>query len=479
MLTMMVLTSPRCDDGRVRFRLGRVLGAAVVCCAVAAAVAYGLSRSSSRLLSSDQAFVTEAQVAAGSDGDAVAVWNQQVGEGGSTLVVSSRNSVSGGWSRAHTLYGTSNATTFDPEVVMDPSGAAVIVWQPESNSPRQEIDGVMRASASAPWTAPARITYGTLPGTRELSIDDHGNALLAYTTGSSRSQRVDAVSVDARTGRWGTPAVLGRSTSQLSDPTVAEDAGGQAVAAWSTSRGRVRGDEGDYRYNSWVEATVRRAGLWAAPQRLGRETQFIYDASSDATLNGPEVAVDARGSGIAIWQHSPARRRLIIDAATVRAGTTRWKGLRPPVAREAIAPQVASSPSGWVTLAWETGKSGIATKSGPILGCCWSHTRAFPASKAGADFDLHLVAGPGHAAALAFARSSRRAALGIQSPHGRRWRKLVQVGYKPGRRLSDPIPLSLAVGTGGELLALWTQERPSSSPGLLASPLHETTADER
>jgi hypothetical protein len=422
------------------------------------------------LVSSRRAFVVEAQVAAGSGGEAVAVWNQVIGKGGSTLVVSTRRSLGGGWSRPRRLWGLPrDETAFDPQVAVAPSGAAVIAWQSETTN---AIEAVSRASASRPWTAPKAIADGELGA---LGIDDRGHAVLVYS-GGSRWQRIEAVRLVARDGTWSRPHILAASRQAPSDPTVAVNATGQAVAAWSSVRhpgGEVcqRCPASYGRYTSWVEAAVLRAGRWSAARRLGTETQYFFDLNFDSTPNGPEVAIDRRGRAIAVWQRNPRRDRLILDAATLDAGKTRWRATRSPVPVDAPGFQVVSNPAGWVTLAWETGHGGISTRAGPITGCCWSHTTTFPAGHNTGDFDLNLISGPKHAAALDFARAREPVQLVIRPAAGARWSKPIAIGHDPGYKSNDPYPLALAASPTGQLLTIWTREG-------LNAPLYATSATE-
>lgn len=480
---MLCCAGRRCDDARVRSLAGWVIAGVLVCIGVCASVAYGggSGGARSRLLTSRDAFATEAQVAVGPGGAAVAVWNQD----GRGVVLSTRRRLTGGWIHPKTLEKVVGfQTTFGPQVVVARSGAAAVVWQAYSDTARQPIEAVSRRSASARWTAPTVIAYGALWTPKSLGMDDRGHALLVYVSRpGTRAQRIDAIRLNAQTGRWGRPVALGRSRSDLAEPTVAVDADGRAVAAWSIPR-RVRHKAhwvpGVYRTDSWVQATVMRDGRWTTPERLGQETQIQYDPGFDATPNGPEVAIDSRGRAIVVWQHSPSGQRLIADAATLGAHATRWLALSSPSRGEAFAPQVASSRAGWVTLAWETSRGAIATRSGPITGCCWSPTTTLPGSSARFDFDLSLVGGPGHAAALDYARVSRPIQLLIHpSASSSMWEKPIAVGRKPNHRFSDPIPLSLAVNPAGQLLTVWTQEGSVSSSGLVHAPLHATTASER
>jgi hypothetical protein len=415
---------------RVRHRLVVAGCSALVAVAVAVvsgellafARGEGVSTGSS-LVSSANAFVMEAQVAAGADGRAVTVWNQTADGGGSTLLVSTSANAGTHWSAAQRLDGLVGAgTTFNPEVAMAPSGAAVVAWQRPPPVEGQMIEAVARTSATGSWSAPTVIAHGWMDNSRQLGIDATGDAVLVYAAGSGPSQRIDAVSLNGATGIWSGPLVLGRSSSELPNPTVAVNAAGDAVAAWSTSRRPVSliapGDEGSGRVDSWAEASVMRAGAWSAPQRLGQETQFVYDLNTDATPDGPQNAIDTLGQAIVVWQHNKTGPRLVADATALGPGARRWRSLPPLRATRVQAPQVATSAGGWVTIAWENGRSGIATTTGPISGCCWSAPTTFRGTGAHFDFDLNLVAGPGHAAALAYAQAGKAHPARGPSGHG-------------------------------------------------------------
>jgi hypothetical protein len=457
-----------------------VLAAVVmVCSALFAALAEGGEGVGSPplLVSSPNAFVVEAQVGSGAGGFAAAVWNQVVGTGGSTLVVATRASASADWSAPVRLDGVGDETTVKPEVAVAPSGAAVVVWQ--SLTGGSAIRAVARSSARGSWSAPAAIASGGLYGSRQLGINTHGDAVLLYTTGSGGGQQLDSVSLKPATGKWSAPVVVGKSNSELIDPTVAVSATGEAVGVWSTSRRPPRGNTGDDRFDSWVEASILRAGTWSAPQRLGQETQFEYDLNTDATPDGPQVAIDDRGNAMVVWQHDRSGLQLVADAAALGRDAARWRSLSSLNAIRVISPQLVSSPGGWVTIAWETYKSGVATTSGPISGCCWSPVTTFSQTPKRFDFDLNLVAGPGHAAALAFAKVGRPMQLAVHPTTGGHWATPLSLTPGPGHGRTDPIPRSLAVSPTGQVLTAWTQESPSATPDLLEAPLEVTNTTER
>jgi hypothetical protein len=436
------------------------------------------------VVSSAGSFATEPQVGLDGSGDAVAAWNQQFGTGGSTMVVSVRGAHASRWSSPQSLYRVSAGTAFDPQVAVAASGAAVVAWQAEGTGGAPAIEAVFRGSASAPWSVPARIGPGLLDGAKELGIDRGGNAVLVYVVGFGGTEMIDASMLDMHSGTWSTPVVLGRSTSELPNPQVAVAPAGEAVAVWSSARRPPRplwpGVGGADRFDSWVQAAVRpaRSSRWHPAERLGRETQFIYDVDFTASPSGPQVVVDSRGAAIAVWQYNPTARRLVTDAATFDSRRFAWRPLSPLSTREAQSPRVVSSPAGWITLAWENRSSGLATRSGPINGCCWTRPTTFAGNPRAFDFDIQLVAGPGRSAALGFSRSNLPIELAIHPRNGTAWLEPVSLGLGPGHGRSDAIMQALTVGPGGQLLAAWTQVSLATTPGRLDATLYTATSTE-
>jgi hypothetical protein len=432
-------------------------------------------------------FVSEPEVAIDSRGDAVAAWNEQKGLGGSSLVVSVRAAGADAWSAPQQLYGlTDEATTFDPQLAVAPSGAAVLAWQQLSASGPPTIAAACRESADGSWSQPTVLATGFLTTSNELGIDDHGSATLVFLAGTGRRQTVDVSSLEtcARGANWTAPVVLGRTSSEVAEPAVAVSAAGESVAVWSAFRRHPGalgpGVGGAYRFDSWVEATVRLAGTdrWRRPVRLGRETQFIYDADFGASPSGPQIAVDSSGAVIAVWEHNPRAQRLVGDAATLNPAAGAWQERGTVATGQAISPRVASSPTGWVTLAWETGSSGIATRSGPITGCCWTAITTLPDGRSSFDYDLALVAGPRHAAAIGYSQNKRPVEVAVHPQASGGWQRPVPIGLGPGHDRTDPVMQALAVGAGGGLLTAWTQEFPSTTPSLLDAPLYTAVSSE-
>jgi hypothetical protein len=463
-------------------RLSLVTIALLVCgFGVGAALAVGgapTSRWSSPVVVST-GFASEVQVGLDQAGDEVAAWNQSGATSSSGVVVATRAHGSVAWSAPVQLSTEPFGTTYVPQLQVAPSGAAVVIWQaPLLHAPRDAISAVFRTSPTGSWSAPTVVAHGLLDGPRQLGIDADGNATLVYNDALNAS-RVDVVTLDAATGTWSSPVVIGRSTTEVADPQIAVDAHGDAVAVWSTQRLKPTGSAMTAdRFDSWVEAAERPAGgAWQPAVRIGPETQFFYDVDFEEGPSGPQVALDARGDALAIWQQSAGGDKLTAVGALLRSGARRWQ----PVARldsgEAVSPRVAVSTSGWATVAWENGTTGVSTRSGSVTGSRWSPVVTFPGSSKSMDYHVQLVAGAGHGAALGYSRSDASVALAIR---GLSWGKAVGVGLGPaGQSRVTPDLASLAATSTGQLVAGWTQEFPPPHGGYVNAKIYASTASTR
>jgi hypothetical protein len=421
-------------------------------------------------------FASEVQVGLDHAGDEVAAWNRSGATSGTGVVVATRALGAAGWSVPVQLNAEPFGTTYDPQLQVARSGAAVVVWQaPLLNAPGESISAVFRTSAGGSWSAPSAVARGFLDGPHQLGTDADGNATLIYDDALNRST-VDAVTLDAGTGTWSSPVAIGRSSTEVADPQIAVDGHGDAVAVWSTQRLKPSGSAMTAdRFDSWVEAAARTAGgAWQRPVRLGPETQLFYDVDFEASPSGPQVALDARGDAIAIWQQSAGGNKLAAVGASLSRGAHRWQPLAPLDSREAISPRVAVSTSGWATVAWENRTSGVSTRSGPVSGSRWSPVITFPGSSRSMDYHLQLVAGAGHGAALGYSRSDASVALAI---HRLSWGKAVSLGLGPaGHRRVTPDLASLAATSTGQLLAGWTQDFPPPHGGYATAKIYASSA---
>ena len=233
------------------------------------------------------------QIAIDSTGNAIAVWQQF--DGSRYKIQANRYVLNVGWGTPVTIDtgGTGSAGT--PQIAMDPAGNAIAVWL-QWNGTRFGIFA-NRYTAGGSWGTAVAIDTGSSGASSnpDIAMDPNGNAIAVWeqydgtlTRDSIRANRY-AVSGNA----WGTAATIDSggtgNTGPSSNPRVAMDSNGNAIAVWEQTAG--------------VRSNIRAnlyTGSWGAAGLI--ET----DDTGNAYL--PQVAMDSNGNAIAVWEQSNGLR---------------------------------------------------------------------------------------------------------------------------------------------------------------------------
>jgi hypothetical protein len=270
-------------------------------------------------------------------GNAIVVW-----EGGTT-VQSAYRPAAGTWA-GPTQVSLAGDVTFDPQVAMGPTGAALVVWRRDGTDPVVTVQSRLRHSGAAGWTtvtdrSPLPTSTGPVVsyepqvrwsrgGDDRLVVwDNHAVGalpLLQKTAGSGGEY-----------GGW-TNGVspwqsAGDGATTVEAPQVALDDAGGAVAVWRSF------DGAGFRIKASTTPTL--FGSWSTPVPL---------ADVETGLAEPQVGADPAGDAAAVWRTSSgtisaATRPAggIFDPATTISsdGTT---GLHPRVAMTAAGDAIAT-----------------------------------------------------------------------------------------------------------------------------------------
>ncbi len=234
--------------------------------------------SPARLFSSEEGGVGDPHVAVNPGGDAVAVWAhaEEHGSGQTVMIESARRLAGGEWSPAVAV------ASSEPElgylsVVVDAGGQAIAIWEGS--------EGVETASwpAVGGWTSPVVLSTGG--GTEpQVAVNPTGEAVAIWRDFVGNSFEIDTASKPAA-GGWTTAARLSTSGGYESQPHIAVDSAGNAVAVWGAPVS-VREVE--------VQSVVRPAGgKWGDP--VG-----VSSSRCEEELE-PRVAMEGDGTAVAIW----------------------------------------------------------------------------------------------------------------------------------------------------------------------------------
>jgi hypothetical protein len=197
-----------------------------------------------------------------------------------------------------------------------------------------------RASAAPDWLAPSTLSAPSPDATDpDIALDPQGNALAIWRRDAGSSQIVE---VAGRLGGdpWAMPQGLAGPGEPAEAPRIALDAGGGAVAVWEGY------DAGHY----VIQATQRPAGgSWSAAQRLSSITQNAYR---------PQVAVDAGGNAVAVWESYESGYHVVQAARRSPDGGWSAPQRLSPLAELAGAPQVAVGAAGEAVAVWTSLQGG-------------------------------------------------------------------------------------------------------------------------
>jgi hypothetical protein len=258
-----------------------------------------------------------------------------------------------------------------PQVAFDPMGHAIAVWDqtdPETLAPGAGLETsddiwLSRTRDDGSWGSPLRLEQNepgdsVFPG---LGIDGEGNALVTFlqsqeVQGNSEDPpaqyfRVWAVRYDAVDGR---PAEALCIQSTASDstcdklefsgdagpPQIAVDSEGNALVVWH------QGGNGEEPSTVWSNRYVAGSS-WEDAQELA--------PSDTSDLLKPQIAMDAEGNGIAVWEQLNRGNQVTsIWSSRYRVQTGQWDDPQPVEVDDgnAFDPRVTADVSGNAIAVW-------------------------------------------------------------------------------------------------------------------------------
>ncbi|HET9257141.1 MAG TPA: hypothetical protein VFO16_18350, partial [Pseudonocardiaceae bacterium] len=272
---------------------------------------------------------SDPQVAVDSQGDAVAVWTRS--NGTNFIVQAAARPAGGAWQAPINLSATGqNAST--PQVGIDAQGDAVAVWTHFSGT--NDIVQAAARSGGGAWQAPVNLSaVGQNAVAPQVGIDAQGDAVVVWTRSNGINDIVQAAARSAG-GAWQAPVSLSAAGQNASDPQVAVNAQGNAVAVWTRSNGS----------NDIVQAAARSAaGAWQAPVSLSGTGQ---------NASAPQVGVDGQGDAVAVWTRSNGSNDIVQAAARSAAGAWQTPVSLSGTGQNAGASQVAVNAQGNAVAVW-------------------------------------------------------------------------------------------------------------------------------
>lgn len=266
-------------------------------------------------------------------GQAVAVWTQQVAS--RTDIWANHHDPVTGWGSAVAIEHDDTGFASQVDVAMDGAGNAVAVW-------RQQNGGAAglwanRLLAGVGWGSPIQIDGGgTLPSQPRVAMDSAGNAMAVWSQFEGGRYDLRANRFVPATG-WGSPVLIENDdTRSVGVATVAVDGAGNAIVVWEQTLAD-RSDVVSNRYTAGVG--------WGTP--------VLLESSDLGPAQAPHLAMTAAGEAIAVWtQHDGGWKHVQANRYVPGAG---WGGpvLLATHTADAANPRVAMTGSGDAIVVWD------------------------------------------------------------------------------------------------------------------------------
>jgi hypothetical protein len=222
-----------------------------------------------------------------SNGDVLAVWAQY--DGARYSVWSNRYTATSGWRTAELIENQNSGDAANPQIVIDPSGNAIAVWQ-QSDGVRYNIWS-NRYTPGNGWGRAELIETADEGSATDpqIAVDAAGNALAVWAQFDGQTSNIHANRYSANAG-WGSGEIIETQPGKASRPQIAVDAQGNAVAVWSQSFGSIV----DVRSNRYLAGEG-----WGTSEPV---------ESGNGSAAGVRIAMDERGNAIAVWQQLSGSR---------------------------------------------------------------------------------------------------------------------------------------------------------------------------
>ncbi|HEY5332546.1 MAG TPA: hypothetical protein VIJ21_03300, partial [Solirubrobacterales bacterium] len=366
--------------------------------------------------------VKSPRVAIDAAGDAVAVWEDHASD--QQTVKSATRAPDGTWSPPREL-----GIGIEPAVALDPSGRAVVVW-----AGSRGIEAAVEAAGGA-WSKRAVVSPEVFAFGPEVALDDVGEATAIWHGPDPRHSIVQVATLKPGQS-WSAGRELSARGRNAVAPQIAVDPAGAAVAVWRRRDGR----------RSIVEAAVRTAaGAWSRPAAL---------SATGENAVAPQVAIDATGEAVAIWKRFDGAHSIVQSAS--RAAGAAWSrpvNLSAP-GRNAEEPDVAIDAAGEAVAVWERfdGRFDRIQSASRRPGGSWSKA-TYLSRRGRSAHEPQVAVDAGGESVAVWERTTGGGAQvqAVSRPAGGVWSGPTGLGPSSGGFGE----LDVGISDGGEALAVW------------------------
>jgi hypothetical protein len=279
-------------------------------------------------------YAFSAQIAVNASGSAVAVWLQS--DGARDNLWANRYTPTSGWGTATLIEIDNLGDAFAPQIAIDANGNAMAVWT-QSDGTRDNV-WVNRFTPAGGWGTATLIETNNVGGAEQpqIAMDTSGNALAVWSQVDGSYLSIWANRYTP-TGGWGTASLIeSGNAGPAFSPQIAFDTSGNAMA--------VRMQADSLRYNI-VANRFTPSGGWG--------TASLIETDNAGNAENPQIAFDASGNAMAVWQQTDGTRTNIwANRYTASTGWSTATLIETDNAGPAIKPQIALDSSGNAIAVW-------------------------------------------------------------------------------------------------------------------------------
>ncbi|HUX90259.1 MAG TPA: hypothetical protein VMV48_06165 [Gallionellaceae bacterium] len=238
------------------------------------------------------------------------------------------------------LIETGAGAAAQPQIAVDPSGNAVAVWvQVDSTGTYLNIWANHYTVATHTWGTAAPLETGVgFSSNPQIAIDANGNALAVWQQDGDATAAVRddiwANRYSASSGTWGTAVLIETDNAGPAvSPQIAFDLTGNAMAVWLQSNGT----SSQIRSNSYSAGS----GTWGT-------TATIIEPVSLGASSTPQIAIDANGNALVVWSRYDGTGTIMSNRYAAGSG---W-GAASVIGGAGGLPQIAIDANGNALAVW-------------------------------------------------------------------------------------------------------------------------------
>lgn len=230
-----------------------------------------------------------AQVGMDASGNLLAVWVQ------GSNIWSARMSAAGVWAAPVAVQALpAGSTASEPQLAVAPNGDAMVVWLQRAAFSVQDKPWASRYTPGAGWEAPTLLTPDAVNYQPAVAIDASGNAMALWRQTDGFFYGITARRHVSGAGWQAAVTVNTTSAEDIYKPRLGFDAAGNAIAVWyQLNAGR---------YSIWSNRFLA-GGSW--------QTAELVETDDASMALDPQIAVDAGGNAVAVWEQTAGSYRSI------------------------------------------------------------------------------------------------------------------------------------------------------------------------